>query len=635
MRGNAIDVAALAPGTVVAGWRLLEKLGVGGYGAVYLVEQVSCPGTLYVLKLALIPGDVRTGREAVFLMDKAIHPNVVRCHGCGHWPDPAEGHPFLVLEYVRGLPLHLWVEHHNPDFISLARVGAECALVLGTLHRRGVLHRDLKPEHILIRESDEQPVLVDFGVADHEGADPITDTPLPPGTAHLRSPEAACFRLAHNELSESRYQYGPADELYALGVCLYRASTGHDPFPPTGLKQRLYLDIAYRTPAAPVEVNPRVPRGFSDIIMRLLSKRPEERYRSGEEAHAALVAATVFDDGASWEASIFEWEETPSPKAGMSGSTTRRRIRLPPPPPRRPPASPAPAWAPPHAPEHARPTRAHLERQAGGRQQLSRRLKLTLLWLGVGALVLTPLPPVHPTGEVAPAHPPAVVKEVAHGARAPDTAPAAAPPSQAEVTPAATAEAVREEDSPSMQKNTQRQHPPEKAPAPIQPGSSSGKKAAVVATCLHTACVGAPVKPQSEDCPPKAIAAMRRFHMLGKGTGVYLDANRPWKQGEPEDAVFQDGPIVSITRGRVGDIPKGLLLHGYLYVSGDYGENRFGGGKFYGRYDRMELPDGSQFPICAIIGNADGMPKRPNSRPGNIWLSRAQPVQFVDRYVFE
>ncbi|HZI02718.1 MAG TPA: protein kinase, partial [Archangium sp.] len=194
-----LNVAWLEPGTVVAGWRLGEKLGVGGYGAVYQAESVEQPGTFCAIKVFLNPADVRAGREMALLVDKAVHPNVVRCHGMGRWPHPARGHPFLVLELVPGLPLHLWVEVNNPDFSRLAYLSAEAALAVGTLNKRGVLHRDLKPEHLLVRETDTRPVLVDFGSGDYEGAGTLTETPLPPGTAHLRSPEAACFWLARED----------------------------------------------------------------------------------------------------------------------------------------------------------------------------------------------------------------------------------------------------------------------------------------------------------------------------------------------------------------------------------------------------------------------------------------------------
>ncbi len=626
------NVVALAPGTVVAGWRVLEKLDMGGYGVVYLVEEASRlesrPAPAYVMKLALSPDDPRTEREAILLMDKAVHPNVVRCHGCGRWPDPVRGHLFLVLEYIPGLPLHLWVERCNPDFLHLSYVGAEVALALGALHARGVVHRDLKPEHILIRETDGRPVLIDFGVGHYEGAAPLTENPLAPGTAHLRSPEAACFWLAHGEHSEARYGYGPADELYALGVCLYRALTGHDPFPPTDLRQLLYLDIAYRVPVAPAHVNPRVPRGLNDIVMRLLSKRPEERYRDGAEVHAALLAASAFGDDEPWDDSIFEWEEV------------ERSIRRPKAPPRRQPA-----------PEPARQEPAPVAPPPGGLARRSRRQKVTLGLVGAGALLAmgvllvphgTAPVPSPTTARVNPADPPAPVMEVARDAGSSDTGPAAAPPSQATTTPAVATSTVRDEDSSSVKKNLQQKPPPKPPAVTSQPSSSGWGAAATVVTCLQTACASVPVKPQAEDCPPKALAAMERLKAWDSHN-VILDINQPldWEHdgdNKPEDlrAVFrEDGPIVSRLEGDIGDMPEGTLMFGYLYVSGDWGENRFGGKKVYGRYHKAKLPDGREFPVCFILGNEDGMPRLAGAPPGVVWLWRSLPIRPVKRYVFE
>ncbi|HYO60234.1 serine/threonine-protein kinase [Archangium sp.] len=621
-------MAWLEPDTVVAGWRVLEKLGVGGYGAVYHAESVEHPGTFCALKLFLNPSDARAGREAALLLDKAVHPNVVRCHGTGHWPHPTRGHPFLVLEHVPGRPLHLWVEEHNPDFARLAYVGAEAALTLGTLHVRGVLHRDLKPEHLLVRETDTRPILVDFGTGDYEGAGTLTETPLPPGTAHLRSPEAACFWLARGDNPRARYHYGPADELYALGVCLYRALTGHYPFPPTDMKPMLYLDIAHREPTAPVDVNPRVPRAFSDTVMRLLAKHPEARYRNGEEAHAALLAAVAFGGREPWEASVFEWEEAPEGTV-----TSKRSIRRPPPPPvQEQPLPPAPPQHHPKQPQHRRKALA---------------VGLTaLMALAVAVLVLAPrakwwadrepsvTSPTPPTAQVAKPHPPAVVQEVAHEAKAPDTAPATAPPSPAGVSPAATAPPVRQKDDASMKKNNPGSPKPEQRIATPEVASSDTWKRALLLCLLQggTACAGAQVRPQPGDCPPEALAAMKSLRIdIGEGRNAWLDVTKPrWNMRDN----FTDGPVVSSFIDSFRDLPEGSVLYGWLWVTGN-GVDHKGRKKVYGRWDKAKLPDGTELPVCFILANPDGAHELEVGPPGYARLPRQGPLVAVKRFVFE
>ena len=133
-----------------------------------------------------------------------------------------------------------------------------------------------------MREPDGQPVLLDFGVGDYEGASTLTATVLPPGTAHYRSTEAVRFLWEKENQPGARYAFTLADELYALGVVLYRLLTDEYPFPPGIPLPLLYERILETEPPAPVVLNPRVPRSVSGLTMRLLSKTPEERGASAE-----------------------------------------------------------------------------------------------------------------------------------------------------------------------------------------------------------------------------------------------------------------------------------------------------------------------------------------------------------------
>ncbi|MBM7113141.1 serine/threonine protein kinase [Archangium primigenium] len=298
---------ALRPGTQVGAWRVVEALGVGGQGAVYRVEDVARPGEFYALKLSLHARDKRAEREVALMMSQAAHPHVVRFHGCARWPHPSEGWLGIVMDWVPGQALDAWAES-GATFRRLALVGATVARTLGELHARGVLHRDLKPEHIRVRASDGQPVLLDFGAGWYEGAPPLTTGPLPPATPYLISPEAAYALWRSAKQAGVRHVFQPTDDLYALGICLYRATTGHYPFPEGWPPEVLLLASVHVLPLAPARVNPRVPRALSDIVMRLLEKDPRARYPNGAALEAALLAATEETD-AEWDAPIFEWDE--------------------------------------------------------------------------------------------------------------------------------------------------------------------------------------------------------------------------------------------------------------------------------------------------------------------------------------
>jgi serine/threonine-protein kinase len=126
-------------------------------------------------------------------------------------------------------------------------------------------------------------------------------------------------------------------------------------------------------------------------------------------------------------------------------------------------------------------------------------------------------------------------------------------------------------------------------------------------------------------------------------TNLIVDINQGFKPGrlgaetlEEARAVFRDdGPIISKLEDDIGDMPEGTLLYGYLYVRGDWGENRFGGKKAYGRYHKAKLPDGREFPVCFMLGNADGVPRLQDSPPGVVWLWKSLPVRPVKRYIYD
>ncbi|MCK8502019.1 serine/threonine protein kinase [Myxococcus fulvus] len=323
---SSMPPEALPPGFVLTGgWRILERLGVGGYGVVYRVEPVDSPGRYFALKLTRNTAEGRALRELTLLLDRAVHPNVVAVHACGRWPDIVAGHFYFVMDWVPGPPLHVWAERHNPSFRQLAETFRRVALALDTLHAGDVLHRDLKPEHILLRDTEGDPVLIDLGASAYIGAPTLTTGPLPPGTRHLRSPEAIRFHQRHWRHPDARYLSVATDDLYALGVCLYRAATGHYPFPPDWPADVLCAAITSQPPAAPSELNPRIPPELDAIILRLLEKLPEQRFQSGAQLATALAPSRFTAEP--WDAPLFG-TDTPAPPRKPPSPARARVQRL-------------------------------------------------------------------------------------------------------------------------------------------------------------------------------------------------------------------------------------------------------------------------------------------------------------------
>lgn len=622
-RTRPLRPEALPMGTEVGHWSVVAPLGAGGYGATYEVEDIHHPGVMLALKLALRSGDARAEREVVLLMDKAVHPNVVRIHGHGRWPDPVEGHTYHVMDLVRGLPMDVWAETRNPAFLRLAEVGAKMARALGELHARGVLHRDVKPENILIREPDEEPVLVDFGIGVYEGAAPLTPAPLPPGTPHLRSPEAMRFWLERNKHSGAPYEVGAADDLYALGVSLYRAATGHYPFKPEVLGNFLVVAIASQRAPVPRSVNRRMPRALSDVLLRMLAKDPKERYRDGAEVHDALMAAAAFGRRARWETSLFEWEEIPAAREGEAPGRHIRRPALP----TRLETPPAPAV---RLAEGDSPSRRRRGRTGAAAARESPRRsrdwpgKLLGVALGLG-LAVAAVYGFRARLEVKPIRP--VGHEMARAPESSQTGSAAAP-LLSESTPAAVASRATSSEEETSVKTKQQKSPTPKSKKTLR-GLCAG---AVAATQL--ACAGAQIAkgPGPETCPAGAMEAMTQtlgnlfsrasnpFHE--EGPGVRLET-----EGDPRWLSVSEGDISVLMSDYWGELPANTVLTGKMY---------FAQGRAFVRLTRAWTPQGTVFPICAELWEPTerGLELRPGSTRGEVQAFStnviARPVRRFD-----
>ncbi|HZH16465.1 MAG TPA: serine/threonine-protein kinase, partial [Archangium sp.] len=260
------------PGTDIGGYLVEEKLGAGGFGAVYRARR---GGRLYALKLIPLWGLAEWAEREVAILLRLKHSNLVRIRGHGQWPDEAPQYFFIVMDYVEGRRLDVWAREENPSAREVVLKVRGVVRGLGAAHQAKVVHRDLKESNVIERASDGEAVVVDFGAGGYESAPSITGGVLPPGTPEYRAPEAWRFQQEHGDERGRSYQPGPSDDLYALGVVLYWLLTGRQPFLPdeaAGVEA-----VLNRAPKPPHVLNPRVPEALSAVCMRLLAKEPEER----------------------------------------------------------------------------------------------------------------------------------------------------------------------------------------------------------------------------------------------------------------------------------------------------------------------------------------------------------------------
>ncbi len=258
------------PGQTIGRYRLLQEIGEGGFGVVYLAEQQE-PVRRNVAVKIIKPGmDTRAvvarfeaERQALAMMD---HPNIARVYDAGATDS---GRPYFVMDLVEGVPLTEYCDRQNLSTRQRLELFGQVCQAVQHAHQKGIIHRDLKPAHVLVAPGEDRPVLkiIDFGIAKAThgrlletafltAADQLIGTPL------YMSPEQA--------------EIGGADmdtrsDIYSLGVMLYELLTGHTPF-----------DEAWARAAGLDEVR--------RLIREIQPPRPSTRITVSDESSATIAA---------------------------------------------------------------------------------------------------------------------------------------------------------------------------------------------------------------------------------------------------------------------------------------------------------------------------------------------------------
>lgn len=302
-----------SPGSRVGPYKLLQVIGEGGFGTVFLAEQEAPVRRRVALKIIKLGMDTKqviarfeAERQALALMD---HPHIARVLDAGATDT---GRPYFVMEYVVGDAITHFADAHNLGIRERLALFAQVCSAVQHAHTKGIIHRDIKPGNVLVTMTDGKPFarVIDFGIAKATGAAGLTDKTLFTehrqliGTPEYMSPEQA---------------YGSPDidtrtDVYALGVLLYELLAGETPFdgkrlrsaawdemrriikeeePPTPsarVTQRMKSGASASAASAPLPPRPSAPsdlRGELDwIVMKSLDKDRARRY----ETPSALAA---------------------------------------------------------------------------------------------------------------------------------------------------------------------------------------------------------------------------------------------------------------------------------------------------------------------------------------------------------
>ena len=264
-----------------AKYEVKRLVGSGGFADVYEVWDKDLERRLAVKVLrpdvAWTAGMVERFQRETRAAAKLEHANILPIHFVGE----GEGLVYYAMPFVDGMSLGELLKRSGalPPERALAII-IPILDALDHAHKAGLLHRDIKPDNIMLDVARGRPLLVDFGIARRLGSEAgagLTQTGLVIGTPHYMSPEQA---LGDPNL-------GPQSDLYSLGCVLFQMVTGVPPFDGESSQQVVGKHIADPPPAAS-DVNPAVPRELSDIILRCLEKQPADRFQSAGEVIAAL-----------------------------------------------------------------------------------------------------------------------------------------------------------------------------------------------------------------------------------------------------------------------------------------------------------------------------------------------------------
>jgi eukaryotic-like serine/threonine-protein kinase len=232
-----------AVGSLIAAYKLLEQIGEGGFGVVFMAEQqqpVRRKVALKVLKPGMDTKQVvarfEAERQALALMD---HPNIAHVFDGG---ETASGRPFFVMELVRGIPITQFCDHNRLTPRERLELFVTVCQAVQHAHQKGIIHRDLKPSNVLVTLHDGAPLVkvIDFGIAKALGQERLTEKTLFTGFSHMIGTP---LYMSPEQAEMSGQDADTRTDIYALGVLLYELLTGTTPFDKDRLKEASYDEI--------------------------------------------------------------------------------------------------------------------------------------------------------------------------------------------------------------------------------------------------------------------------------------------------------------------------------------------------------------------------------------------------------
>jgi serine/threonine protein kinase len=268
----------LAPDQHLGPYRLISRVGAGGMGEVWRAEDTRLGRTVAI---KVLPPSVLADAEAIARLKREArtaaqlyHPSIATIHSIEEDGD----HIFIVEEFVEGESLTRVIKRGGLSESEICRIGRAVADALAEAHAKGIVHRDIKPDNIIV--AGNRVKVLDFGIAKQVGVvgAPSAETPttfvtqqgMILGTIHYMSPEQALGKTIEGRT-----------DVFSLGVVLYEMTTGRRPFGGETITETM-TQIIRDEPAEPVSVNPGISPAMNEIIQRCLRKNAAERFTAAE-----------------------------------------------------------------------------------------------------------------------------------------------------------------------------------------------------------------------------------------------------------------------------------------------------------------------------------------------------------------
>ena len=283
-------------GKQIGAYKILKEIGRGGMGAVYLAERADREFekkvALKLIKRGLDTDEIiNRFRNERQILANLEHPNIARLLDGGA---TADGLPFLIMEYIEGVPLNLYCEENSLDLDDRLKLFLKVCAAVSYAHRNLIVHRDLKPSNILVAENGE-PKLLDFGIAKLLAPNAEFATGQTAINLNVMTPEYASPEQVRGE------QVTTATDVYSLGILLYEILTGSRPYSLRDQSlERIIHTVCHSEPVKPssllmrnetaketlqsaVRRSQRLRGDLDNIVLMAMRKEPERRYSSVEQ----------------------------------------------------------------------------------------------------------------------------------------------------------------------------------------------------------------------------------------------------------------------------------------------------------------------------------------------------------------